>query len=652
MGVQHVSESDVESVKMSKLKDNNCDLCDISYVTREELTEHYWSLMHHIKLEQRKKDSVHYCTICYASCENLTEYSKHLNGDQHRKALLEERKAKLRESDGSNSNVQTDDLDHAGTDDRSRPRSRTSNSTNSDYAYSRTGGSTERSHPYSGGSSYRNRSFESQNQAATNDKHYHHHHHHRSYSNRSQNSQIDENYQHHRSSSHRPQQNNPKRGFNNKKRGRGNRREGNTWHRYNRWTYHTTGRDAPNDLYDGYYKDCNKQRQYWNNDDYPIDGESFTSDTTEFIHGFDNHSVGDEVIPQHRDHSRSKSQEMMVDSVAVCQPETQQSVPRSRSRSPLKMKIPSLLDAPVKLASGYASVKWPIGYDVSTTEIDETPREDCGKTLLDKAENLCKTLREKREQAKADREKREKQDEKRQQHDELDKKIQDYSDVCQSKIKGILNETMDTTDLGSVTTLNETTSIRLPTSKENLTSLNQSTATETSSVSSPSTSTTVGKTSTRKHPVKSVDSAKVNFVKQNAEPMNKTQLMKMINAPRSLKERRHLEKILVNRPKKSSRPKLNLQPQVEDCQPVENVDVEELPDELRLKVEKLCDVEPLDCDSDTLLAQCSDLIDSNRYGGSALSESQSKRRHSLTSPPVSSFSMDTLNKKKRTGEYM
>ncbi|CAG2220600.1 unnamed protein product [Mytilus edulis] len=47
--------------------------------------------MHHIKIEQRKKGAVHKCSLCFTISPNLIEYGKHLNGDKHKQAIEESR---------------------------------------------------------------------------------------------------------------------------------------------------------------------------------------------------------------------------------------------------------------------------------------------------------------------------------------------------------------------------------------------------------------------------------------------------------------------------------------------------------------------------------------------------------------------------------
>ncbi|XP_052106021.1 uncharacterized protein LOC127738724 [Mytilus californianus] len=72
-------------------EEQSCDICKISYVTEKELQDHEWSLMHHIKIEQRKKGAVHKCSLCFTISPNLIEYGKHLNGDKHKQAIEESR---------------------------------------------------------------------------------------------------------------------------------------------------------------------------------------------------------------------------------------------------------------------------------------------------------------------------------------------------------------------------------------------------------------------------------------------------------------------------------------------------------------------------------------------------------------------------------
>ncbi|KAI8514981.1 hypothetical protein Bbelb_075720 [Branchiostoma belcheri] len=85
-----------------------CKLCKIVYITKEELEEHSWSLLHHKEYEaQHGKNSAHDCTLCHTTCVGLSAYVKHLNSDTHRqnrqKRLEGKKVSPPRERDNSRS---------------------------------------------------------------------------------------------------------------------------------------------------------------------------------------------------------------------------------------------------------------------------------------------------------------------------------------------------------------------------------------------------------------------------------------------------------------------------------------------------------------------------------------------------------------------
>ncbi|GFN97134.1 Zinc finger protein 106-like [Plakobranchus ocellatus] len=64
-------------------KKSQCDLCKLSYSSEKDLTEHLVSLMHHTKLENKDMNALHECVLCKVECKTMTEYRKHIGLDSH-----------------------------------------------------------------------------------------------------------------------------------------------------------------------------------------------------------------------------------------------------------------------------------------------------------------------------------------------------------------------------------------------------------------------------------------------------------------------------------------------------------------------------------------------------------------------------------------
>jgi hypothetical protein len=268
---------------------------------------------------------------------------------------------------------------------------------------------------------------------------------------------------------------------------------------------------------------------------------------------------------------------------------------------------------------------------------------DKGNALLTRAENLCKEVRKCRKESQKHKAKTDSKLRKMESK-VLEQKIQGYSDLCQSQMKGYVSTNMlsdldksmselttakSTVDLSKdLTSKTKETNVDVEKEcgdkEEPTNDLNDRTqgVSEESNNNEKNPVNKVGiqasesvSPSVRKDHAKTakpaVDTAKVNFVKQNVAPLNKNNLMKIINAPRSHKERMQLANLMKGSKPKPVRPKLNLQPQ-EPALPADLADTvsndvvvgesesefiafECLPDNLRLKVEKLLNDGPDTC---------------------------------------------------------
>ncbi|KAI8784360.1 zinc finger protein 106 [Biomphalaria glabrata] len=84
---QRATEQETNSSTNNVKKKLQCDLCKLSYPSEKELTEHLVSLMHHNKLKDKHKNVPHCCSLCGYTCYNMADYRTHIATEKHQRKL-------------------------------------------------------------------------------------------------------------------------------------------------------------------------------------------------------------------------------------------------------------------------------------------------------------------------------------------------------------------------------------------------------------------------------------------------------------------------------------------------------------------------------------------------------------------------------------
>ncbi|XP_064623359.1 zinc finger protein 106-like isoform X2 [Lineus longissimus] len=699
--------------------DKTCDLCHISYFNDEELKEHSYSLMHHIKIEQKKKGSVHHCTLCFGTYSNLALYSTHLNEEKHRSAVQAEKKGKEKELDFTKpNNIET-------ASQRSGSQKSLGSTQDKDKSFSSTGtknytrpgrGTFETFHsgPNNRSSSTLNSTIENLSDINTS-----------SFESDNWNkSGAAGNWSRHGEAGNWRRQGVA--GNWSKQGGPGD------WNRAGGPNYTNRPRGAGSSWYGSQWFSRPKDRSYMNptwssnnsgnrnqsfiedNFNYCGDYQDFTSDSRENfcvpaepegplfqrdwrLRG----SYKGNLRQQGRGGSRSGSKTWISPKSASTSKSGKGKVsprdgikgrkcPNEKSKksrgSKKKMISPKIDKRSTHALLDRSRCSIQSGDEVSSTTRNEaskgwrdtsggrvgaslsggryvksnsparasskrTPKapsratsserksQDKGSALLTRAEDLCRAVRKTRKESKE----RTESELRKVESLLVETKIQSYSDLRQSQMKGYVSTDMlsdldksilELTSAQSESTVDLSKDLSEKKKETNL-DVNKETSNEkvvvmveskdsngrkerelNNNEKSPvkdkvqrtpaSSSQSVRKDATKTVAKPAVDTAKVNFVKQNVAPLNKNNLMKIINAPRSHKERMQLAHLMKSSKPKSVRPKLNLQPQepavvTELAESVSNefgvsdtefIAFESLPDDLRIKVENLLNKGP------------------------------------------------------------
>lgn len=241
---------------------------------------------------------------------------------------------------------------------------------------------------------------------------------------------------------------------------------------------------------------------------------------------------------------------------------------------------------------------------------EETAEKDRGANLLIQAENLCRDIREKRQLARMDKESQEKR-KSRDQQKKTDDRLSNLTQVSRSRMKGFIN---DENLLESQYQVHKHR-------KEVERSLGRGVVKKVSAASHSSSSNTRSSSTVVRPGVKV--NIRPNLAgairipraqKKSNEVMDRKNLMRLVNSPRSRKERMQVAKILQSHGKsvRPSRPKLNLETVPDehvddfDEEGALSFDLESLPTEVQLQLAELfdngfeaVDIDIASADSDT-----------------------------------------------------